>query len=288
MASYIIKNIDISKYDISKDLNFLRNVKKQKEEYDEFGQGFWQNISLLNSSGDEYDSLYQDGVNPIPTEVAKNCPTLLKLIEDNFNFSYLKMARTRNLIDGMVIPHRDFIELNQDNKYFRVFIPLELNSYAFHSDESGVFQMLPGEIWFLDASLIHSAINYSTNSRIFLCLDFIFNKDFTEKDIFINSNSKYSNKRNFLIKRNFLTKGEEQKIINSTSTLISKITFKDLLFMLAKYHFNYDIEISRCFNWLIESAKISNDKNIINKSINTYNYLVKKRNFKEKFNINDW
>ncbi|MGR5913138.1 aspartyl/asparaginyl beta-hydroxylase domain-containing protein [Bacillus cereus] len=95
------------------------------------------------------------------------------------------MVRTRNLVDAMVIPHRDFVEFSHSTKQrFRVFLALEDNKMAFHSDEEAVFRIRKGEIWFLDAAIGHAAANFSKDSRVFLCLDYVFDSDFDPSDIF--------------------------------------------------------------------------------------------------------
>lgn len=51
----------------------------------------------------DYDSAIKQ------TEYGKKLGYIDELIKKNFVFSNLKMVRTRNLIDGMVIPHKDFV-----------------------------------------------------------------------------------------------------------------------------------------------------------------------------------
>ncbi|MGE1082503.1 hypothetical protein ACQJ0O_09735 [Pseudomonas shirazensis] len=52
MPSRIIGKIDLRNYNLASDIEHLNSVTKQPEEYDEFGQGYWKNLSMYNASGD--------------------------------------------------------------------------------------------------------------------------------------------------------------------------------------------------------------------------------------------
>ena len=111
MPSAIIARIDIDAYNLSLEVNYLNSLQKIPESYDEFGQGYWKNISLYNSTGEPGDTLYQIASACRPTPHLASCPEINRLILDNFRLDNLKMVRARSLIDGMVIPDRDFVEL---------------------------------------------------------------------------------------------------------------------------------------------------------------------------------
>jgi hypothetical protein len=135
VRSHIVGKIDLDKARLQHDLKALAQVPRVEEEYDEFSSGYWNNLSLWNSSGQADDSMYRDIDGPaVPTEHAARAPYLDELIRTVFDPNIVKMARSRNLIDALVIPHRDFVELDKDNdQYFRTFMVLEENTAAFHS-----------------------------------------------------------------------------------------------------------------------------------------------------------
>ncbi|MFM2486197.1 hypothetical protein [Celerinatantimonas yamalensis] len=61
MSSRIIGKIDLTMYsELSKETEYLNSIPKNNEEYDEFGQGYWKNLSLYNSSGRHDDSQYKE------------------------------------------------------------------------------------------------------------------------------------------------------------------------------------------------------------------------------------
>jgi hypothetical protein len=77
----------------------------------------------------------------------------------------------------VIIPHRDLLELNDlpdsARNAHRVHIPLATNEHAFFSEGNTVFRMEEGEVWFLDASQIHSVAALADEPRIHLIFDFV-------------------------------------------------------------------------------------------------------------------
>jgi hypothetical protein len=290
MPSYIFGKIELDDTQLKKDLEIVKGFPRISEEYDEFGTGVWINNSLWNASQDATDTMYRDFDYPAKqTEYGRQLPYISKLVTENFNLEYLKMVRTRNLIDGMVIPHKDFVELNKPkNQYFRVFVPLEDNRHAFHSDEDNVFQMKKGEIWFLDAAIDHAAVNFSIESRIFLCLDFAFPGDFHPSEIFTNKALYNEQIKPTIAKREQLKPEAVEHMIQSLSQIIDKYNFKDILFMLSKIHFYKDVSVSAAYDWLEEITRRSGKEELLDKAQKLRKYMIEKRDLGERFSINDW
>lgn len=286
MASRIIGTIDLSDYTIADDLEYLNSVIKVAEEYDEFCQGYWQNLSLMNASGEVNDSLYQNNQALRPTQHMQCCPAIARLLSDHFDLTDLKMVRTRNLIDGMVIPHKDFVELDKSRSYLRLMIPLEQNTRSFSSDESGVFQMQPGEVWILDAAVGHAAINFSTKSRIFLCLDYAFQGERRNADVLKKSTKVEEKQRDVYVQRRPMNPGHQDRIIEGLSRIVSLFTLKDLLFAVSKYHFIYEVPVTAGFEWLKEAAVLARDEDSYDRINNLTRYLVESRELGERFSLN--
>jgi hypothetical protein len=286
MPSAIIARIDIDAYNLSLEVNYLNSLQKIPESYDEFGQGYWKNISLYNSTGEPGDTLYQIASACRPTPHLASCPEINRLILDNFRLDNLKMVRARSLIDGMVIPHRDFVELDNLDRYLRLFVPLENNREAFHSDESGVFQMKAGEVWFLDAGINHAAINFSCKSRMFLCLDFVISVDAEQASVLLQTAKTLLPCERSNIRRQALTPKDIEETIHAAAKIISRRTLKDLIFALSKYHFTYDIPILACYDWIIDAALLAGDRDTAEKARSLKRYLVEHRHLNERFTIN--
>lgn len=160
---------------LEKDLKVLSELPAIKEQYDEFGSGTWINQSLWNRTGEWTDTVFSDYDHPaVRTQVGAATPYLSKIVTDYFDVAHMTMARVRNLIDGLVIPHTDFLELSENKEqYVRILIPLETSIDSYHSEENfGVFRMRKGDIWILESTVPHSAINLTSDSRRILSLDF--------------------------------------------------------------------------------------------------------------------
>ena len=111
---------------LKKDLKVLSELPIIKEQYDEFSSGTWINHSLWNRTGEWTDTQYSDYDHPaIRTQVGTATAYLSKIIEECFDVEHMRMARVRNLVKGLVIPHTDFLELSEEkDRYVRILIPL--------------------------------------------------------------------------------------------------------------------------------------------------------------------
>ncbi|WP_413205319.1 aspartyl/asparaginyl beta-hydroxylase domain-containing protein [Rhodospirillum sp. A1_3_36] len=288
MSSRMLGKIDLSKFDLASEIEYLNDLPKENEEYDEFAQGYWKNISLINSSGISSDSQYRNADHARPTSYLGKCPEIQRLIETCFRPDHLRMVRARNLIAGMVVPHRDFVELDPKRQYFRIFVSLEQNGDAFHSDPSGVFQMRAGELWYLDAGVDHAAVNFSSKSRQFLCFDFVFDGPFDDLDI-LKPEAPFTPEVDPLyIERGSMSPSEKDDVVAALSSLLSRQTFKDLLFATSKYHFNRDVGICECYDWLIAAAERIADTAIKDKAVQLRRYLTEHRSLNERFDVNSW
>ncbi|HDS0922778.1 TPA: aspartyl/asparaginyl beta-hydroxylase domain-containing protein [Stenotrophomonas maltophilia] len=283
MASRIVGTGDLASYDFRQDIQYLNSVEKQPEEYDEFAQGYWKNLSLLNSSGCMDDSQYKNCAAARATGHMVRCPEIARMLEETFNLEIVKMVRARNLMDGMVIPHRDFVELDPELSYFRVFIPIEYNQDSYHSDVGGVFQMRPGEVWFLDAAVSHAAINFSSDSRMFICLDFVFDGEFNEKEIFRDGVLVPGRTRDIHISRPALSEDDLADIIGSITSGISRHNLKEHIFECSRVHFRYDVHVTACYDWLIQGAVASGDEVVTRKLRSLKRFLVERRAMDERF-----
>ncbi|MGG0079139.1 Putative pipecolic acid hydroxylase [Bacillus cereus] len=290
MASYIIGKIDLNEELLNKDLQTIANFPVIPEEYDEFSTGYWMNNSLWNASNDKADTMYRDFDHAAQqTEYGKQLPYINQILEDYFAFDNLKMVRTRNLIDAMVIPHRDFVEFKDNTKRrFRVFLALEDNTKAFHSDEEAVFRIRKGEIWFLAAAIGHAAANFSKDSRVFLCLDYVFNEDFLPSDIFKDKETYNPDLDRFIVQREKLDSNFEKELISSLSKVMTRITFRDIVFFLSKIHFEKDIPVAQCYDCLDEIAEKSGDQAIVNKAKHLREYIIEHRDLGERFSMDNW
>ncbi|MFE9581385.1 aspartyl/asparaginyl beta-hydroxylase domain-containing protein [Nocardia sp. NPDC006044] len=289
MRSHIIARIDLDEDRLASDLDYLAGVPRVEEKYDEFSSGYWKNISLANSSGLTDDTEYRDIEGAaITTDHGRKTTYLTELVESVFDRNRVKMVRARNLIDAMVLPHRDFVELERDNdNYFRTFMVLEDNPEAFHSDSDHVFRMRPGELWYLDAAAVHSAVNFSTVSRQSICVDFVLDADRDEAAIFRERGTYDRDAQPEIRQRRTFTGAHEQRLLGLTP-VVDRRNFKDILFLLAKVHFDYEVPAEKTYEWLLRICEGTGDKYLAAKAAEISEYMVDARALGERFSINDW
>lgn len=140
--------------------------------YGEFSCGAWKSIAVWNGTGHgldtSLDSYTGDGR---VTDMGHQLPYLRHLMEEHFDLSLLRYARVARLTPGSVlIPHRDYLELNSN--LIRIHVPLETDSSCLNSDETTIYHMDAGEIWYLDATRTHSALSGWDRDRVHLVMDF--------------------------------------------------------------------------------------------------------------------
>ena len=248
MPSKMIGKLSLNNELLQKDLEVVDKFPVIEEEYTEFGVGIWKNHSLWNESGDFKNTQYRDYNTPIKlTELGRKLPYINSLITENFDTTNLKMVRGRNLINGLVIPHKDFVELSKPKEcYLRIFIPLENNQNAYHSDENSVFQMQKAEVWRLDASIIHAAANFGTDNRLHLCLDFQFDKAIPYGSVFLDQKIPASVVAPTMPIRNKITDLDLK--LEQLSNSINTTNLLEVVAELSKLHFKYDVSIADCKN----------------------------------------
>nr|P96010.1 RecName: Full=L-proline cis-3-hydroxylase 1; Short=P3H 1; AltName: Full=Proline 3-hydroxylase 1; AltName: Full=Proline 3-hydroxylase type I [Streptomyces sp.]BAA22406.1 L-proline 3-hydroxylase [Streptomyces sp.] len=290
MRSHILGRIELDQERLGRDLEYLATVPTVEEEYDEFSNGFWKNIPLYNASGGSEDRLYRDleGSPAQPTKHAEQVPYLNEIITTVYNGERLQMARTRNLKNAVVIPHRDFVELDRElDQYFRTHLMLEDSPLAFHSDDDTVIHMRAGEIWFLDAAAVHSAVNFAEFSRQSLCVDLAFDGAFDEKEAFADATVYAPNLSPDVRERKPFTKEREAGIL-ALSGVIGRENFRDILFLLSKVHYTYDVHPGETFEWLVSVSKGAGDDKMVEKAERIRDFAIGARALGERFSLTTW
>jgi putative nonproteinogenic amino acid hydroxylase len=139
--------------------------------YSDFVYGKWTAFVLANESGDERDGLFSTDCGTARlTELGRRVPAVMELVERNFDTTRLQWVRVFAMQAGMLMSHRDFVEFGTSK--LRLNVPLQTDLTSLHSEESQVFHMPAGEIWFLDATRTHAAATLSDAIRLNICLDF--------------------------------------------------------------------------------------------------------------------
>jgi hypothetical protein len=239
--------------------------------YSNYCTGEWKICILWNHTGSHQDFHLQDYEGRVkPTEFGLQLDYLNEFIADVFNTEYIRYVRIFLLRKGVIIPHTDYSKLKKD--LFRVHIQLQTSLDCLGSNEDVVFHMRKGEVWFLDAAKPHSGSNLSDLSRLTLCIDFA--SDIEPSQIF-KDKTKYDPSILPCIIERPPIELEYIQAIKSLGVLLCPENFEDILGLLAKVHFVRHTHADSMFDWMIDIAKQSQNKSLIDRAFLTKRSYLK-------------
>jgi hypothetical protein len=251
--------------------------------YNEFRIGDWKTFIIRSSSGDDDDGLVSPDVGEARiTPRGRALPRINEWIDRVFDTRKLRLARVHSLGDGVLVPHKDFIELGPDTPAWgRVHIPIQTNEQCLHSEEDTVFRMRLGEIWLFDASRLHSATNFSESRRLNLCLDFELG-DAPVSTLFRDAGIGRNLPSPEIIRRPAMTT-EFFEGLMSLASFIDQRNFRDIIGVLSKVHFYRHAALSQFFDWLLEITDRSGKPELMEKAIAFSTFLRAERSMSERF-----
>jgi Aspartyl/Asparaginyl beta-hydroxylase len=285
----LVGKINFNNQLIQKDLDYLASLPIIKEQYDEFSSGTWINQSLYNKSGKWDDTQYSDFDHPaIKTAHGTNTPYISEIIEQVFDTEHMRMARIRNLVDGLVIPHVDFLELSENKSaYVRILVPLETCLDSYHTEENfGIFRMRKGDIWILESQVPHSAYNLSSDNRRILSIDFQYkgevNPDY--RRIFKDKSIHNESFEPAMVQRVKLEKEDLDDYLHMLSRQFkNKFDAERILVKLSNLQIRYDSSVSDIYENLIQVAKLTKNEELITYATNMKRFYIGKRVMDERF-----
>jgi hypothetical protein len=288
-ATRFVGRIKFDDASLKKDLKVLSELPSLKEQYDEFGSGTWINHSLWNRTGEWTDTRYSDYNHPaIRTQVGTATSYLSGIIEQYFDLEHLRMARVRNLVNGLVIPHTDFLELSEDkDRYVRILIPLETCIDSYHTEERfGVFRMRKGDIWILESTLPHSALNLTSDNRRILSLDFQYadipNPHYSS--IFSDPSICDETIAPALVSRTRLEPEDLQDYLELLSTRFNdKDDAEQILVELSKVHLRFDPAVSDIYKNLTTVARLTRRQELVEHCERMRTFYIGSRVMNERF-----
>jgi aspartyl/asparaginyl beta-hydroxylase/L-proline 3-hydroxylase-like protein len=180
MRTRYVTTIPLDPARLAKDLEHCASFHYSEAYSDYLFGGAWKSAMLWARGGDSGDGVVTNYAYDRPasfTEYGRALPYLQEVISSTADLSRLNFARLAVVANSVIIPHRDLLELGDladaDRNAHRVHIPLATNDSCFFSEGNSVFRMRVGEVWFLDASQIHSVASLSDEPRVHLILDFV-------------------------------------------------------------------------------------------------------------------
>jgi hypothetical protein len=180
MRTHFVGTIGLDEDRLAKDIDRCRSLAWSDAYSDYVFGGLWKSCMLWAHGGDAGDGVvthYAYDRPPGFTPMADELPYVRELIESTADLSRLNFVRLAMVANSVIIPHRDLLELSElpdeNRNAHRLHIPLVTNENCYFSEGDVVYRMRHGEVWFLDASQIHSVAVLTEEPRIHLMLDFV-------------------------------------------------------------------------------------------------------------------
>lgn len=261
MATQLLGAIDLDQRRLAADLATLAKARYSSE-YSDFACGKWEFCMLRNQSGkQEEERVVVHDTPAVATPLGQSLPYLHELLDSHFDSNSIRYARIIRVAENAcIIPHRDYLELN--GKFVRVHLVLDTSERCYNTEEAKIFHMRPGEIWFLDASLPHSAGCFSPSPRLHLVVD-IEGARPLEKVV---RNVIQPSARNAMVDARKEWTDEADKCILGFSEIICEANYREIVTILAKLHFFYKVDCRAMYGWLNEICRRCGDPALIERA----------------------
>lgn len=232
-------------------------------QYEEYSLGGWQSCSLWNMNGDASDgtSYEYDGSAKI-TSYGAALSYVPEIVDGHFDLSKCKSVRVFAIRSGSLMQHRDYMEFATG--FTRLHLVLKSTPHSYSSEESFVYQMQPGEIWFVDGRPVHSAANFSDDWRYHLILD--FDPAFSPMELVRDVNREGAPPIR-LIERPPLP-DHWKELIKQVGRSANVVLLRQMIPIFARLHFFYAISGRDLFDWMLEIANACGDAEFINEVAN--------------------
>jgi len=285
MLSRPLGRIPLNSFALRKELDFLLHCNEANESYSEFRIGNWRTIVLRTRSAEDAEGLIRPTTNSTLAVAprAHGLEYINRLVESTFFTERLQLLRAHILEDGVLIPHRDFIELNEDNnRWVRIHLPLQTNEKCLHSEEESVFHMRQGELWILNAAMTHSACNLSGIPRITLCLD--FDLAGAQVDSLFRDLAVPQQVDPLIIERDELD-APFLDALYGLGDILNDTNYREILNVLARVHFYKDVNVNAFFSWMVDIAARAGNQQLQRKFSDFAEFLRFNRALGQRFAI---
>ena len=241
--------------------------------YSEYSRGNpgWKNVVLKNATGDPTDRVFGGHDGPAKaTPHLSSVPYISELLESTFAQQHLLWARLFICENGMLIPHRDYLDLPED-EFTRVHLALRVGPRSFHSERNTVFRMRRGEIWFIDGTVNHAAASYGDGQRIYLSCD--FRADVPFESLVPNAYDINGEIVPDIVERPELPADFDERVASLVS-LIDEHTVDEVVGVLSRTHFSYDAPCGAVYDWVAGAAHAVGKTEVADVAIDRRKYFL--------------
>lgn len=247
-------------------------------EYDSFTFGTWVAHVLANGSGAQDDTAFRPhGDALVTTDLGARLPGIMDFVHRHFNTNALQWVRVFGLQDGILAPHRDFLEFESPG--VRVQVPLRTSEESLHSENSTVYHLRAGEVWQIQTIDTHSASSGPGPARLSLCLDFSAEGFDPERDI-LGAIPAVADIRT--IERPPISEAEIGELIETLGPM-TQDTAKLVFRTLAATHFRRESDATDVFTWFERAARHGDHKDLIALAQAFRVFCIEKRSWREDF-----
>jgi L-proline cis-4-hydroxylase len=231
--------------------------------------GAWKSCMLWSRGGDIGDGVVTNYDHDQPsafTPYGDQLPYLRELITTVADLDRLNFVRLAKVQNSVIIPHRDLLELSElsdeARNAHRLHIPLVTNDDCFFNEGNTVFRMRQGEVWFLDASQVHSVAVLSDEPRIHLMLDFVGVPSPKPLITIKGEREDGGIPEDRTVQRPPLPEADYTRLLG-LADVVAMNTFNEIFSIVIKKHYRYDGGDDFIWNTIIAIARASKDPELL-------------------------
>ncbi|WP_410594763.1 aspartyl/asparaginyl beta-hydroxylase domain-containing protein [Amycolatopsis sp. lyj-23] len=248
MRSHLVGTIQLDHDKVADELDASRRLEFH-EPYEEFicgrttaGEGQLMLYTPGGEVGDGIIANYDPDAPPGFTEHGRRLPYVASLMEQALAMEHVRFARVVCMKSNVLVPHRDYVEFEsvstESRPMHRLHIPLITNEHCMFSDNNTVYRMKAGEVWFLDATQVHTAAALTTLPRMHLIVDFADVPDRADL-LRIDLAPTQEIPERSLVTRPPLSEAE-RAALHGLAWLVTETSILDMFGIIAKTHFRRD------------------------------------------------
>jgi hypothetical protein len=269
MRTHYVGSVSLDEARLAKDLDRCLSLPWSEAYSDYVFGGSWKSCMLWARGGDAGDGVvtnYAYDRSPTFTENAEQLPYLRELVERTADLTRLNFVRLALVARSVIIPHRDLLELSEladdVRNAHRMHIPLATNDSCFFGEDNVVYRMRQGEVWFLDASQIHTVAVLSDEQRIHLMYDFVNMPGDGPLTTVEGSGESDGIPAEKIVPRPPLRDDERAELLG-LSTVLTMDTVDEIFSMVIKKHFRRDGGDGFIWNTMLALARESRDPAVL-------------------------
>ncbi|MFJ8430155.1 aspartyl/asparaginyl beta-hydroxylase domain-containing protein [Kitasatospora sp. NPDC094019] len=269
MRTHYVGDVRLDESRLAEDLDRIDSIPWSEAYSDYVFGGAWKSCMLWargGTSGDGVVTNYDHDQPATFSEIADRLPYLRELIENVADPDRLNFVRLAKVQNSVIIPHRDLLELggiaDETRNAHRMHIPLVTNEDCFFNEGDTVYRMRKGEVWFLDASEIHSVAVLSAEERVHLMFDFVDAPSEKPLTTVGTVSPEAGIPADRTVERPPLTDADRARLLRLADVLTPE-TANEVFSIVIKKHFRNDGGADFVWNTMIDIARAAGDPAVL-------------------------